>query len=48
MGCTWMNSKEARQAIPPAYTEFIGRDLISYLTTTEIHPMIDGTEGNAA
>ena len=25
MGCTWMNKTEARQAIPPAYTEHIGR-----------------------
>ena len=24
MGCTWMNKIEARQAIPPAYTEFMG------------------------
>ncbi len=24
MGCGWMSSKEARQAIPPAYTEWIG------------------------
>jgi hypothetical protein len=28
MGCTWMSSVEARQAIPPAYTEFIGRQLL--------------------
>lgn len=28
MGCDWMSSKEARQAIPPAYTEWIGRHLI--------------------
>jgi DNA (cytosine-5)-methyltransferase 1 len=25
MGCTWMTKLEARQAIPPAYTEHIGR-----------------------
>ncbi len=25
MGCTWMTSKEARKAIPPAYTQWIGR-----------------------
>lgn len=24
MGCTWMTKKEAREAIPPAYTEYIG------------------------
>jgi len=31
MGCTWMNKTEARQAIPPAYTEHIGRRLLDYL-----------------
>jgi DNA (cytosine-5)-methyltransferase 1 len=29
MGCDWMTAREARQAIPPAYTEFIGRQLIN-------------------
>lgn len=28
MGCEWMNKTEARQAIPPAYTAWIGRQLI--------------------
>jgi hypothetical protein len=28
MGCTWMTAKEAREAIPPAYTEFIGKLLL--------------------
>lgn len=27
MGCTWMSTKEARQAIPPAMTEHIGLQL---------------------
>jgi hypothetical protein len=31
MGCTWMNKTEARQAIPPAYTEYIGRHLLEAL-----------------
>lgn len=29
MGCTWMNKTEARQAIPPAYTEHIGGYLLA-------------------
>jgi DNA (cytosine-5)-methyltransferase 1 len=32
MGCTWMNKTEARQAIPPAYTEHIGGQLLEHLT----------------
>jgi C-5 cytosine-specific DNA methylase len=32
MGCYWMSVREAREAIPPAYTELIGRQLIG-----EIH-----------
>lgn len=31
MGCTWMNNLEARQAVPPAYTEYIGRHLVDEL-----------------
>lgn len=31
MGCDWMNKTEARQAIPPAYTEYIGRHLLAAL-----------------
>jgi hypothetical protein len=31
MGCTWMTKEEARQAIPPAYTEYIGRQLLAVL-----------------
>lgn len=31
MGVVWMNLREARQAIPPVYTEWIGRYLIEYL-----------------
>lgn len=31
MGCTWMSKEEARQAIPPAMTEHIGRALLGYL-----------------
>ena len=31
MGCRWMNKTEARQAIPPAYTEYIGHQLLGAL-----------------
>lgn len=29
MGCDWMTNLEGRQAIPPAYTEHIGRQLLA-------------------
>lgn len=31
MGCDWMNNREAREAIPPAYTELIGKQLLDAL-----------------
>jgi DNA (cytosine-5)-methyltransferase 1 len=31
MGCDWMTNREAREAIPPAYTEHIGRQLLEHL-----------------
>jgi DNA (cytosine-5)-methyltransferase 1 len=31
MGIDWMNRDELSQAIPPAYTEYIGRALIDQL-----------------
>lgn len=31
MGCTWMSAKEARQAIPPVMTEYIGRQWLDCL-----------------
>lgn len=34
MGCTWMSKTEARQAIPPAYTEYIGRQLLDHLAVS--------------
>lgn len=35
MGCDWMTRREARQAIPPVYTEHIGRQLLDYLEKNE-------------
>ena len=32
MGIGWMNQTELNQAIPPAYTEFIGKQLLSSLS----------------
>ena len=34
MGCDWMTVYESRQAIPPAYTEWIGKRLVEALTMT--------------
>lgn len=31
MGCTWMTNLEGRQAIPPAYTRFVGEQLMAHL-----------------
>jgi hypothetical protein len=31
MGVPWMTVRESRQAIPPAYTEYIGTQLLDYL-----------------
>jgi DNA (cytosine-5)-methyltransferase 1 len=33
LGCTWMTNKGGRQAIPPAYTEYIGAALLAHLST---------------
>jgi hypothetical protein len=38
MGCTWMSKEEARQAIPPAMTEHIGRQLLEHLAAEESAP----------
>jgi DNA (cytosine-5)-methyltransferase 1 len=31
-GIDWMTREELTQAIPPAYTEFIGRQLLQHLS----------------
>jgi DNA (cytosine-5)-methyltransferase 1 len=35
MGIDWMNKAELAQAIPPAYTEYIGKQLLNVLQVTE-------------
>jgi DNA (cytosine-5)-methyltransferase 1 len=35
MGIDWMTAKEITEAIPPAYSEFIGQELMGILATTE-------------
>jgi DNA (cytosine-5)-methyltransferase 1 len=35
MGIDWMSGSEHQQAIPPAFTEYIGRELIAACLTTE-------------
>jgi hypothetical protein len=35
MGCTWMSKTEARQAVPPAFTEYIGRQLVAVIQPME-------------
>ncbi|WP_327265283.1 DNA cytosine methyltransferase [Streptomyces sp. NBC_01232] len=32
MGCTWMSKTEARQAVPPAYTEWIANQFLTHET----------------
>ena len=39
MGCTWMSSREAREAIPPAYTEWIGTQLLAALSSHALGAM---------
>jgi DNA (cytosine-5)-methyltransferase 1 len=38
MGIDWMSKGEINEAIPPAYTEHIGRQLMSYIVDSEIAP----------
>lgn len=36
LGCDWMTVQEARQAVPPAYTEFIGLRLMTMLGSGDL------------
>ena len=45
VGIDWMDRDGLSQAIPPAYTEYIGRQLIRYLNGgTDAHPQRDASE----
>ena len=35
MGIDWMRGEEIKQAIPPAYTEYIGARLLEHLASRE-------------
>lgn len=35
MGIDWMTKPELNEAIPPAYTEFVGRELLRHMAATE-------------
>jgi DNA (cytosine-5)-methyltransferase 1 len=35
MGIDWMRGKELNEAIPPAYTEYIGRQLMEHISLTQ-------------
>ncbi len=32
LGCPWMNNRDGRDAVPPAYTQHIGEQLMAHLT----------------
>ena len=36
MGCHWMSAREARQALPPAYTHYLGRLMLAALAPVEV------------
>ena len=36
MGIDWMNRDELREAIPPAYTEFLGRQLLAHIEAQRV------------
>ncbi len=35
MGINWMTKNELNEAIPPAYTKFIGKQLLAYMTALQ-------------
>lgn len=46
MGCQWMTVKEAREAIPPAYTEYVGTQLAAVIRgSLDPAPTVAATRG---
>jgi DNA (cytosine-5)-methyltransferase 1 len=39
MRIDWMTKAELNEAIPPAYTEYLGRQIIDYLTMADDEPV---------
>lgn len=52
MGIDWMTKNELNEAIPPAYTQFIGEQLVAYISRQERTPVVPSkaiqTEANVA
>lgn len=44
MGIDWMNRDELSQAIPPAYTEYIGKQLLEAICVSERHRTMEQIE----
>jgi DNA (cytosine-5)-methyltransferase 1 len=38
MGIDWMTKNEINESIPPAYTEYVGRQLLRYISLQEQEP----------
>jgi DNA (cytosine-5)-methyltransferase 1 len=35
MGIDWMNKGEINESIPPAYTEFVGKELLRHMAAVQ-------------
>lgn len=46
MGCEWMTAREAREAIPPAFTEHIGAELLQHLNAGREAEALEATKGS--
>ena len=48
MGVDWMNQKELGESIPPAYTEFIGKELIKSALKDRANSAYNNRQGDNA